>query len=54
MKRIKLSGKILRIHDYSGAYKTKLVRVENTGRNQMKLISFTVVYDGMSGVVTAL
>ena len=53
-KAVQFADEILRVENNSCAYKAECVRIENTRRDEVELVYFTIVYDGMTCVVTAL
>ena len=53
-KAVKLADEVLGIEYNSGTDKAESIRIENTRGNKVKLVDLSVVYNSMTGIITAL
>jgi len=50
---VQLRDKILRIQDNAGANQAQCFRIQDTGRNQVELVDFSVIDNSVTGIITA-
>ena len=51
---VQFTDKVLGIENYASADKAEGVLVKNTGGDKVEFVNFTVINNGMTGVITAL